>query len=82
LLCGGIRASRRSSVIARAWAEHEEVFQSDPWECGLTERNRRNLQTLVGYSFEQGLIKRKLSARGALFVDVSQGRRRGEEFTF
>jgi 4,5-dihydroxyphthalate decarboxylase len=31
-----------------AWAEQEEVFQSDPWECGLTERNRHNLQTLVG----------------------------------
>jgi 4,5-dihydroxyphthalate decarboxylase len=64
-----------------AWEEQEEVFQSDPWEYGLTERNRHNLQTLVSYSFEQGLIKRKLPLE-ELFVDVSQGRRRGEEFTF
>jgi 4,5-dihydroxyphthalate decarboxylase len=64
-----------------AWEEQEEVFGSDPWEYGLTERNRHNLQTLVGYSFEQGLIKRKLPLE-ELFVDVSQGRRRGEEFTF
>jgi 4,5-dihydroxyphthalate decarboxylase len=64
-----------------AWEEQEEIFQSDPWEYGLTDRNRHNLETLVGYSFEQGLIKRKLPL-DELFLDVSQGRRRGEEFTF
>ena len=47
----------------------------------LTERNRHNLETLVGYSFEQGLIKRKIPL-DELFLAVSQGRRRGEEFTF
>ena len=64
-----------------AWEEQEEIFQSDPWEYGVTDRNRHNLETLVGYSFEQGLIKRKLPL-DELFLDVSQGRRRGEEFTF
>ncbi len=64
-----------------AWEEQEEIFQSDPWEYGLTDRNRNNLETLVGYSFEQGLIKRKLGL-DELFLPVSQGRRRGEEFTF
>ena len=38
-----------------AWEEQEEIFHSDPWEYGLTDRNRHNLDTLVGYSFEQGL---------------------------
>jgi 4,5-dihydroxyphthalate decarboxylase len=64
-----------------AWEEQEQVFQSDPWEYGLSERNRHNLQTLLSYSFEQGLIKRRLPLE-ELFVDVLQGRRRGEEFTF
>jgi 4,5-dihydroxyphthalate decarboxylase len=64
-----------------AWEEQEEIFHSDPWEYGLTDRNRHNLDTLVGYSFEQGLIKRKIPLE-ELFLDVSQGRRRGHEFTF
>ena len=64
-----------------AWGEQDEIFQSDPWEYGLTDRNRHNLETLVGYSFEQGLIKRKLPL-DELFLDVSQGRRRGKNSTF
>ena len=61
-----------------AWEEQEEVFKSDPWEYGLTERNVHNLETLVGYSHEQGMIKRKIPLE-ELFLDVSQGRRRGGE---
>jgi len=64
-----------------AWEEQDEVFDSDPWEYGLTERNRHNLETLVGYSHEQGLIKRPIPLE-ELFLDVGQGRRRGQEFTF
>lgn len=64
-----------------AWEEQEEIFGPDPWEYGLTPRNRKTLETLVGYSFEQGLIKRKLPLE-ELFFDLSQGRRRGEEFSF
>jgi 4,5-dihydroxyphthalate decarboxylase len=64
-----------------AWEEQEEIFKSDPWEYGLTERNRHNLETLVAYSHEQGLIKRKIPLE-ELFLDVDQGRRRGDEFTF
>jgi 4,5-dihydroxyphthalate decarboxylase len=62
-----------------AWEEQEQVLGSDPWEYGLTERNRRNLQTLVGYSHEQGLIKRPIALE-ELFLDTFQGRKRGEEF--
>lgn len=64
-----------------AWEEQEEIFRCDPWEYGLSERNRHNLETLVGYSFEQGMIKRRMPL-DELFLDVSQGRRRGHEFTF
>jgi 4,5-dihydroxyphthalate decarboxylase len=64
-----------------AWEEQQELIGRDPWEYGLTERNRHNLETLVGYSHEQGLIKRRIPL-DELFLSVSQGEGRGEEFTF
>jgi len=64
-----------------AWEEQEGMFGPDPWEYGLTERNVKTLDTLVGYSHEQGLIGRKIPLN-ELFLDVSQGARRGDEFTF
>ncbi len=60
-----------------AWEEQQEIFGPDPWEYGLTPRNRHTLETLVGYSHEQGLIKRKIPLE-ELFLDVSQGAGRGE----
>ena len=64
-----------------AWEKQEEIFGPDPWEYGLTERNRKTLETLVGFSHGQGLIKRRIPLE-ELFLDVSQGRRRGDEFSF
>jgi 4,5-dihydroxyphthalate decarboxylase len=61
------------------WEEQEEIFGSDPWEYGLTERNTHNLETLVRYSHEHGMIRRKMPL-DELFLSVSQGRKRGEEF--
>jgi len=43
------------------WREQAEIFGPDPWEYGLGPRNRHNLETLIGYSLEQGLIPRPLS---------------------
>jgi 4,5-dihydroxyphthalate decarboxylase len=62
-----------------AWEEQEEILGPDPWEYGLTERNRNTIETLAGYSFEQGLTRRRLTADD-LFVSVFQGRKRGDEF--
>jgi 4,5-dihydroxyphthalate decarboxylase len=62
-----------------AWEEQEEILGPDPWEYGLGERNRHNVETLAGYSHEQGLTRRLLSADD-LFVSVFQGRKRGDEF--
>ena len=62
-----------------AWEEQETILGADPWEYGLTDKNRKNLQTLIGYSHEQGLIKNK-PAVDELFLNVSQGRKRGGEF--
>ena len=62
-----------------AWEEQEELLGPDPWEYGLTDKNRKTLETLLGYSHEQGLIKR-LPTLDDLFLNVSQGRKRGGEF--
>jgi 4,5-dihydroxyphthalate decarboxylase len=60
-----------------AWEEQERVLGPDPWEYGLTEKNRKVLETLVGYSHEQGLIKKPLTLE-QLFLSVDTGRKRGE----
>ena len=62
-----------------AWEEQEAILGPDPWEYGLTDKNRNNLETLIGYSHEQGLIKKRLTLE-QLFLNVSQGRKRGTEF--
>jgi 4,5-dihydroxyphthalate decarboxylase len=62
-----------------AWEEQEELLGSDPWEYGLSERNRHTMETLAGYSYEQGLVKRPWPV-DELFVELGQGRKRGIEF--
>jgi len=62
-----------------AWEEQEKILGPDPWEYGLTDKNRKNLETLIGYSHEQGLIK-QMPAVDDLFLNVGQGRKRGSEF--
>ncbi len=61
-----------------AWEEQQAILGKDPWEYGLTERNRTNLATLVGYSHEQGLISRNIPL-DELFISVFQGRKRFDE---
>jgi len=61
-----------------AWEEQQRILGLDPWEYGLTERNRRTLETYLGYSYEQGLTRR-LYSPDELFVNVSQGRKRSGE---
>ncbi len=62
-----------------AWEEQEAILGPDPWEYGLSNKNRKNLETLVGYSYDLGLIKRR-PALDELFLNVSEGRKRGAEF--
>jgi 4,5-dihydroxyphthalate decarboxylase len=59
-----------------AWEEQEDILGPDPWEYGLTEQNRKTLETLVGYSYEQGMISRRIPV-DELFLAVSEGRKRG-----
>ncbi|HUZ75621.1 MAG TPA: hypothetical protein VMU87_21760 [Stellaceae bacterium] len=62
-----------------AWEEQQALLGPDPWEYGLTPQNRTNLETLVAYSHEHGMISRPIPLE-ELFLDVSQGRKRGDEF--
>jgi 4,5-dihydroxyphthalate decarboxylase len=71
-------------LVPLAWyqearEEQEQILGPDPWEYGLSDRNRHTLETLGGYSHEQGLTKRRMPLE-ELFSDVSQGRKRGDEF--
>jgi 4,5-dihydroxyphthalate decarboxylase len=61
-----------------AWEEQENIFGSDPWEFGLTTKNEHVLTTLVKYAHEQGLIRRQPTL-DELFLNTSQGRKRGVE---
>jgi len=61
-----------------AWEEQRTLLGPDPWEYGLTERNRRTLETYLGYSYEQGLTRRLFSP-DELFTNVSLGRKRSGE---
>lgn len=64
---------------AEAWDEQQDILGPDPWAYGLTPENRHNLETLVSYSHQQGLIPRPIPLE-ELFLSVSQGRRRGETY--
>jgi 4,5-dihydroxyphthalate decarboxylase len=62
-----------------AWEEQLQILGPDPWEYGLTDKNRHTLETIAGYSHEHGLTKRLLPL-DELFLSVFQGRKRGDEF--
>lgn len=62
-----------------AWEEQQKLLGPDPWEYGMGERNRHTIETLAGYSHEQGLTSRLMTPED-LFLPIDQGRKRGEEF--
>ena len=45
--------------VRNALEEQEAVLGPDPWEYGLGPRNRKNLETALKYTFQQGLIRRR-----------------------
>ena len=68
-------------IVPLAWyrdasEEQERVLGSDPWEYGLTERNRKVLETLVGYSHEQGLIRSGRRSSNSFSALIRGARRR------
>ncbi len=64
-------------VVPLAWVrtmqeEQEELLGRDPWAYGLTAANRKNLETVLRYTFEQGMISRMVPL-DALFADTDLG---------
>ena len=62
--------------VPLAWFRHaleeqEEILGGDPWAYGLGEANRKNLEALMQYSYEQGFIGGKMALE-ELFAQISQ----------
>jgi 4,5-dihydroxyphthalate decarboxylase len=69
------RRMENPRIVPLAWFRHfleeqEEILGADPWAYGLNERNRKNLQTLMQYSQEQGLLGKEM-AFDELFINTA-----------
>jgi 4,5-dihydroxyphthalate decarboxylase len=58
--------------VRTALEEQEEVLGPDPWAYGLTPANRKNLETVLGYTHQQGMIS-KTPPLDELFADTDLG---------
>ncbi len=58
--------------VRSALEEQEAVLGPDPWAYGLTPANRRNLETVMRYTFEQGMIGKTMPLDD-LFADTDLG---------
>jgi len=58
--------------IRTAWEEQLDVLGPDPWAYGLGDANRKNVQTVLRYCHQQGLISRMMPL-GELFADTDLG---------
>ncbi len=62
---------RYSMAWTNAWLDEErKLLGPDPWPYDLGETNRRNLEALIQYALEQGVIKTPLSVE-SLFAPNS-----------
>jgi 4,5-dihydroxyphthalate decarboxylase len=55
--------------IRTAWEEQEEVLGPDPWAYGLGPANRKNLEAILRYTRQQGLLKNPMTI-DELFLDT------------
>jgi 4,5-dihydroxyphthalate decarboxylase len=46
--------------FSAAWEEQNEILGRDPWAYGLGPANRKNLETAIRYTHQQGLIRREI----------------------
>jgi 4,5-dihydroxyphthalate decarboxylase len=55
--------------FSAAWEEQLAVLGPDPWAYGLGAVNRKNLETAIRYTHQQGLIRREIPV-AELFTDT------------
>jgi 4,5-dihydroxyphthalate decarboxylase len=58
--------------VRTALEEQEEVLGTDPWAYGLTPANRKNLETVQRYTYQQGMIG-AIRPLDQLFADTDLG---------
>ena len=58
--------------VRTALEEQEAVLGTDPWAYGLTQANRKNLETVQRYTHQQGMIG-KIRPLDELFADTDLG---------
>jgi 4,5-dihydroxyphthalate decarboxylase len=58
--------------VRTAIEEQEAVLGTDPWAYGLTPANRKNLETVLRYTYQQGMIS-KMMPLDSLFADTDLG---------
>jgi 4,5-dihydroxyphthalate decarboxylase len=58
--------------VRTAWEEQLDVLGADPWAYGLGDANRHNLETVLRYCHQQGLISRMMKL-DELFADTDLG---------
>ena len=66
------------AFVRTAVEEQEAILGKDPWSYGLTPQNRKNLETVQRYAYQQGLIK-NIVPLDALFADTDLGDAAGSE---
>jgi 4,5-dihydroxyphthalate decarboxylase len=58
--------------MRHAWDEERQILGPDPWAYGLGPANAKNLETIVRYCHQQGLIGNRLLVEN-LFADADLG---------
>lgn len=58
--------------VRTALEEQEEVLGPDPWAYGLTPANRKNLERVMRYAHQQGMISKTVPL-DSLFADTDLG---------
>ena len=70
-------------MVPLAWVrtaveEQQDILGPDPWQYGLTDANRKNLETIQRYVHQQGMVS-KLRPLEQLFDDTDLGDSAGLE---
>jgi 4,5-dihydroxyphthalate decarboxylase len=60
------------AFVRAAVEEQEQMLGKDPWSYGLNSANRKNLETVLRYTHQQGMI-RKVAPLEELFTDTDLG---------
>ena len=60
------------------WEAQQELLGRDPWEYGLGDANRRNLENLIRYSHQGGLISSEIPVEDLFEEVMLKSRGKGE----